>query len=186
MTNTTDQVPEYEVVVNGDGTQNGFYAAPDLIPPGSIIRTWAAPNQGLKPVNEAARQRMEEWYAEEYPMADKFTGRPIMNTDGTPVTWQPHAMFRPANILAAQAQSAVEVVAHPSKDAAPILSLADLQKGPKATDQRPPPVHTRPGARIAKPNTSPEIASEEGDPTLPAAQVIAAAPPSIPAPRAAR
>lgn len=186
--NTTDQVPEYLVIINGDGTQNGFFAAPDLHPPGTIIRTWAPPNQGLKPLNEAARQVMEEWYTEEHPAADKFTGRPMQAPDGTPIMWQPHKMYRPADIVAAQARSEVEVLAHPEKDSAPILSLADLQKGPKATDQRPPPVHVRPGKRgpqVATPNVA-AAPGDPSDPSQPISQVVAAASPTPPSARAGR
>jgi hypothetical protein len=172
------QVPEYRII-----DPQGWFAAPDLIPFDSIVRTWAPPGAHFEPLNAAAIVAMEDWYEEEYPAANK-KGEPLYNPDGSAKMWKPHAQHR-IRTYAKTDTATVELIAPPSKDTRPILSLAELQKGPKATDQRPPPVHSRP-ARSSL-NTSAEIAKDADDIELPPAQVIkAGAPPSNAPARAAR
>lgn len=162
---STQEVPEYEVVaVEG----RGQFFAPNYIPPGSRVRTWAAPNQGLVPLNDAARARLEEWYNEEHQTANKRTGEPVFDHTGAPVMYKPHAMFRPMGSPKAKVASpVVEVIAEPVAASQPIMSLAAIMAGTdrKNTDQRPPPAHVRPEA-------APE------DDVLPVEVIAAAAPKS--------
>lgn len=171
------QVPEYRII-----DPQGWYAAPDLIPFDSIVRTWAPPGNFFEPLNAAAINAMEEWYEEEHPAANK-KGEPILLPTGEPKMWKPHAQHR-IRTYAKSDVAEVEVIAPPSRDTRPLLSLAELQKGPKATDQRPPPLHSRP--KRSEFNTSATIAKGADDIELPPAQVISAgAPPSTAPARAA-
>lgn len=156
-----DLVPEYEVL------EDAFFE-PDLIRAGSRIRTHMSPGAHLRPLNDAARAKMELWYNEEMPMADK-EGRPILLADGTPKMFKPHLAHRPftAGGLVPEREE-VELVAGPARDTKTHLTLAELQLAKaRATSQRPPPKY--------EPNTSPDIAKAPGE-LAPTAQVTLAAP----------
>lgn len=120
------EMPEYLVL------QDTFFA-PKMVLAGSKVATHAPPGPHLQPLNEAARQRMEEWYEEEHPTLDK-NGDP--NYDKT---YKPHAMYRYADLAEVQ-QHEMHVLAEPGKETPGNLSLAEsLYGGPAPTDQRPGP-----------------------------------------------
>src|SRR6185369_5871701 len=140
------EVPEYRVIA-----PEGAFCAPDLLPLGTVLRTWMAPGPQFEPLNDAAKARFEEWLEEQHPDADRFDRRPLKNADGSPVMWKPHAPYRRAAPTDAKA-SAVEVIARPEKKVQANMSLAEIMAGAdkKGGDQRPPPVHIPPVAADGK------------------------------------
>jgi len=149
----------------------GWFAAPNLIPIGSIVRTDAPFGPHFVPLNEAAKAKMQAWLDEEHPAADK-EGRPLFNADGTAKKWRPHRQTQFGGGAPTPAFS-VEVVSAPSKTDGPKLeTLAEIQaKGAAPTDQRPPPqAYTGLPPREALPSV---VKNEEGEAV---AEVVAVGP----------
>jgi hypothetical protein len=120
------EVPEYRLLADA-------FFAPKMVYAGSIIRTFLSPGPHMQPLNQAARDRMEEWYNEEHPTLDK---------DGSPnyeKMWKPHLQHK----LVTQAPAVVhevEVLTGPSQAQTGELSLAEsVYARYKDTDQRPGP-----------------------------------------------
>lgn len=119
------EVPEYRLLADA-------FFAPKMVYAGSIVRTFLAPGPHMQPLNQAAVDRMEEWYNEEHPTRDK---------DGTPnfeKTWKPHLQHKIVT-QPAQEVHAVEVLAGPPADRTGELSLAESIHQRRDTDQRPGP-----------------------------------------------
>lgn len=133
------ETPEYKVL------QDSFME-PNHVKAGSIVRTWGPPGPHLQPLNESARQKMEEWFTEEFDEIDPKTGK----TTGQKV--RPHEKFRiRTNYATPSDRHHIEVVSGPPRDQPGSLSLAETLSNPRAsTDQRPAPsaVHMPPPEAI--------------------------------------
>ncbi len=170
----TSETPEYMVQKVEQST--GWFAAPNLIPNGSIVRTDAPFGPHFAPLNDAAMAKMQAWLDEEHPAADK-EGRPLFNADGSPKKWKPH---RQTQFGAGPATDpfTVEVVSAPSKlDGPKLQTLAEIQaQGPGggSTDQRPGP-QPYSGLPPRTPSAPVELKNEEGESI---AEVVAVGPPA--------
>lgn len=165
-----DQVPEYEIL------QDSFYE-PNHVLKGSIIRTSSSPGPHLRPLNQAAIVRMEEWYREEFDELDmktrQKTGKKIY----------PHEIHRITAGVPGERHDTV-IVAGPPKDAPGTLSLPEHMANYRMnTDQRPPGDGT--GVRpLAEVPPAPEMGEggtlvvKEGDGPPVVEVVSATAPPS--------
>lgn len=122
----TGDVPQYRLLMDS-------FFAPKFLAAGSIIATHASPGNHLQPLNEAAKQRMEDWYHEEFDEFDekgKKTGQKV----------KPHMKFR-IQLYEPGVVHDVQVLAEPrADDMTNSLSLtAAAQQGLRDTDQRPGP-----------------------------------------------
>lgn len=164
---TTDELPEY--LIQKVEQSVGWFAAPDLIPAGSRVKTDAPFGPHFVPLNEAAKRKMQEWLDQEYQAADK-EGRPLFKADGTPQMYKPHRQTQFGSGPASEPFS-VQVVSTPSKlDGPKLQTLAEIQaQGPGggSTDQRP-----GPAPYSGLPPR--EVVNEEGEKV---AEVVAAGPP---------
>lgn len=141
------QVPKYRLL------QAAFFA-PKYLQPGTIIATHASPGNHLEPLNEAAEQKLEDWYHEEYDEFDekgKKTGQKV----------KPHLKFRIQRYEPGVVHS-VEVLAEPKPDdMTDSLSLAAATTSNlRDTDQRPGPAKI-PDA-LEKPTEAEAIAAQSG------------------------
>lgn len=153
------ELPKYRIVKTEQSS--GWFAAPDLIPAGSVVYTDAPYGPHFEPLNEAGRAKQLAWLDEEYQAADK-DGRPLFKSDGTPVLYKPHRQSNFAANSAPAVPYKVQVASTPSKTDGPALqTLAEIMAaGPKATDQRPPAEAYRLPPREAAPV---EVKNEDGD-----------------------
>lgn len=133
----SSELPRYKIVETEQS--KGWFAAPDLIPAGSIVSTDAPFGPHFAPLNEAAKAKMQAWLDEEYQMADK-KGEPLWS-DGKPVMYKPHRQSHFAANPTPSTPHQVQVESTPSRTDGPKLqTLAEIMAaGPASTDQRPPP-----------------------------------------------
>lgn len=121
---TSSEIPQYRVLTD-------TFIAPRMVLAGSIIETHGSPGAHLQPLNQAAVDKMEAWYDEDYPTVDK-DGRP----DGG--SYKPHERFRIRTYEAGEVHE-VNVLAEPAPaDMTGSMSLAQVDQR-QATDQRPGP-----------------------------------------------
>ena len=116
----------------------GFFAPPVLVPRGTIIAWSGAPAPTLEPINQAARDRLEAYYAEEmtYKVKDPDGGEDIVKIH------RPREAYRQAQPGQFEAPPQVEILAPPVVDKKGELTLAQLAVRHN-TDQRPAPVAPR-------------------------------------------
>lgn len=116
-----------------------MFVPPDKIPVGSIIRTNAEPGPHLKPLNEEATLRMEEWYQKVFTFTETTylpDGSPELKTR----SHQPHMKFKiNEQSLEDYEAHSVEVVRPPSADMPGALSLGETLLRHISTDPRPGP-----------------------------------------------
>lgn len=111
------------------------FFAPDLIPPGTEFEFTGAPGPTFLPLNTAAQARMEEWYMEDHPAADK-EGNPIPGK-----TWKPHLKYRIGHNSTPAEERHLRILHMPTAEDQPqVQTLAETMAGMKKnTDQRPGP-----------------------------------------------
>ncbi len=124
----TNPTPVYRLL------EEAFFA-PDLIPPGTEFEFTGAPAPAFLPLNDAARKRMDAWYEEEHPAADR---------DGNPIPgkmWRPHAKYRIGHNSTPAEERHLRILSMPTPEDQPqIQTLAETMAGlKKNTDQRPGP-----------------------------------------------
>lgn len=155
-----EEIPTYRIV-----DPKGAFIEPQLVAAGSVIRYNGPPGPHLEPINDAARERMEAWYEEEYDEIDdkgKKTGQKV----------KPHARYRMAPPSETPATLyGVEVLA----EAIPmekVQSLAEIMAAKTSTNQRPGPAIPRMTADIAAPASlkgGAEVVSTPAPPAKPRA-----------------
>ena len=126
------QTPRYRLLAD-------HFFAPMRVEKGSIIESDCHPNANMEPLNDAAWDRMEAWYAEETQAADDKGGK-LFDSSGKPVMIKHHEGYRVKRYEAAEAPS-VNVIAPPPKgDMTGQLDLGRAQfSQPTPGDLRPPP-----------------------------------------------
>lgn len=120
-----NDVPQYRLLAD-------TFFAPKTVLAGSIVATHAPPGPHLMPLNEAAKEKMEEWYNEEHPTLDK-NGDPNFEK-----MYKPHAIYRYAEPQAAEVHE-THVLSEPTLNQTGELSLAESLYSKRDTDQRPGP-----------------------------------------------
>ncbi len=133
----TSELPRYEVLER-------CFIQPNKLEPGSIISTDLSPAKHLKPLNAAAKAKMEEYYSKEYETRDAFD---------RPIKVKPNEGFRPHE--AAKAQKPHTVILHTAPapgtsgetigvldrplqpNLEPTGSLADVEAEPEDPDELP-------------------------------------------------
>lgn len=150
------EVPQYRLLADS-------FFAPKYLLAGSIVATHAPPGNHMQPLNQAAEDRMEEWYHEEFDEIDekgKKTGEKV----------KPHLKFKLQRFEPGVAHS-VDVLAEPrADDMTNSLSLAASSANLRPdTDQRPGPA--RVPEAVAVQEQSGAAVVEEAARTGPAAGV---------------